>query len=122
MAPAATALPRLRIAILPRTIALLRSGIPMKNRLSDLNDHLFAQLERLSDEGISTEKMKDEIARSGAVVAVTDQILRHATLQVQAAKILSDHGIDPTSYLPKVEVNAIHAQPNGMKMLNGAKQ
>jgi hypothetical protein len=47
--------------------------------------------------------------------------LRHATLQVQAAKILSDHGIDPTSHLPKVEVNAMHAQPNGMKMLNGTK-
>lgn len=93
----------------------------MKNRLSDLNDHLFAQLERLSDEGLATEKMKEEIARSDAVVAVADQILRHATLQVQAAKILSDHGIDPTSHLPKVEVNAMHALPNGMKMLNGSK-
>lgn len=93
----------------------------MKNRLSDLNDHLFAQLERLSDEGMSTEKMENEIARSDAVVAVADQILRHATLQVQAAKILSDHGLDPTTHLPKVEVNAMHALPNGMKMLNGSK-
>jgi hypothetical protein len=92
-----------------------------KNRLTDLNDHLFAQLERLSDEGMSTEKMEAEIARSDAVVAVADQILRHATLQVQAAKILSDHGLDPTSHLPKVEVNAMHAHRNGMKMLNGSK-
>jgi hypothetical protein len=53
------------------------------------------------------------------VVAIADQILRHATLQIQAAKILSDHGLDPTSHLPKVEVNAMH--PNGMKMLNGSK-
>jgi len=90
-----------------------------KNRLADLNNHLFAQLERLSDEGMSTEKMEAEIARSDAVVAVADQILRHATLQVQAAKILSDHGLDPTSHLPKVEVNSLH--PNGMKMLNGTK-
>ncbi len=91
----------------------------MKNRLADLNDHLFAQIERLSDEGLSAEKLDTEIRRGNAVVAVADQILRQATLQVQAAKILSDHGIDPTSHLPQVEINSLRL--NGVKMLNGAK-
>mgnify|MGYP001573325908 CR=1 FL=1 len=36
-------------------------GAPMKNKLSDLNDHLFAQLERLSEEGLSPEKIAAEI-------------------------------------------------------------
>jgi hypothetical protein len=79
-----------------------------KNRLADLNDHLFAQLERMGNEDLTTEQIETEAKRSNAVVAVADQILRHATLQVQAAKILSDHGIDPTSHLPKVEVNALN--------------
>ncbi len=29
----------------------------MKNKISDLNNHLFAQFERLSDEGLSSEEV-----------------------------------------------------------------
>lgn len=75
----------------------------MKNKLSDLNDHLFAQMERLSDEDLIGEKLDQEVKRGAAVVAVADQILRHASLQMQAAKIMSDHGIDPTRQLEKIE-------------------
>jgi hypothetical protein len=75
----------------------------MKNRLSDLNDHLFAQLERLSDEDLSPEQIDAEIKRGQAVVAVADQIVRNASLHIQAAKILSDHGIDPTAKLSAIE-------------------
>jgi hypothetical protein len=91
----------------------------MKNKLSDLNDHLFAQIERLANEDLTPEKIEIEVKRGNAIVAVADQVLRHATLQVQAAKILSDHGLDPTSHLPQVEVNALRL--NGMRALNGTK-
>lgn len=72
----------------------------MKNKLTDLNDHLFAQLERLSDEDLTPEQIDTEVKRGAAIVGVADQILRHASLQVQAAKIMSDHGNDPTKHLP----------------------
>jgi hypothetical protein len=91
----------------------------MKNKLSDLNDHLFAQIERLANEDLTPEKIETEVKRGNAIVAVADQVLRHATLQVQAAKILSDHGLDPTSHLPKIEVNTL--QLNAVKALNGTK-
>lgn len=71
----------------------------MKNKLSDLNNHLFAQLERLSDEGLSGEQLDAEVRRGEAVVAVADQIIRNAGLKIQAAKIMSDHGLDPTPLL-----------------------
>ncbi len=73
-----------------------------KNRLSDLNDHLFAQIERLSDETLTPEQVEIEAKRGAAIVGAADLILRHAYLQVQAAKVMSDHGNDPTAYLSKL--------------------
>jgi hypothetical protein len=89
----------------------------MKNKLSDLNDHLFAQLERLSDEGLTPDKIEQEARRGKAIVAVADQIIRNASLQVQAAKMISEKGsIRP--YLPSVVVDGIEAP---MPKLVGAK-
>ena len=33
----------------------------MKNRLTDLNNHLFSQLERLTDEDMSAEKIEQDL-------------------------------------------------------------
>lgn len=64
----------------------------MKNKLTDLNNHLFAQLERLSDEELDAEQIAVEVKRGDAIVAVADQIVRNADLQLKAVKILADHG------------------------------
>jgi hypothetical protein len=64
----------------------------MKNKLTDLNNHLFAQLERLSDEDLTSEQITDEVKRADAVVAVADQIVRNADLQLKAVTILANHG------------------------------
>lgn len=74
----------------------------MKNKLTDLNDHLFAQLERLADEDLTGEKLEREIKRGEAIAKVADQVVRGASLQLQAAKLISDHGFDPTPHLPEV--------------------
>jgi hypothetical protein len=87
-----------------------------KNKLADLNDHLFAQLERLSQEDLTTEQIDTEVRRGSAIVAVADQILRHASLQVQAAKIMSDHGMDPTPRLPELGLT------KATRVIEGTKQ
>lgn len=78
----------------------------MKNKLSDLNNHLFAQLERLSDEDLNAEQIDAESKRGEAIVAVADQIIRNASLQIQAAKLVADYGSNPEPYLPQIEGKA----------------
>lgn len=74
----------------------------MKNKLSDLNNHLFAQLERLSEEGLSADAIEQEVKRAGAIVEVADQITRNADLQLKAAKLFADHGATVLPHLPMI--------------------
>lgn len=62
----------------------------MKNTLGDLNNHLFAQLERLSDEELTGEKLVDEISRAKAVTSVASQIIANGTLVLEARKLADD--------------------------------
>jgi hypothetical protein len=56
----------------------------VKNKLTDLNDALFAQLERLGDESMSSEKLAGEIDRSRAITEVAEKIIENASLQLEA--------------------------------------
>lgn len=58
----------------------------MKNKLTDLNDHLFSQLERLNDEGLSPEQVESEIKRSKAMSSVASQVVSNASLVFEAEK------------------------------------
>lgn len=64
----------------------------MKNKLIDLNNHLFAQLERLSDEDLTPEQIEIEVKRADAIVSIADQIVNGANLQLRAIKLIADHG------------------------------
>ena len=62
----------------------------MKNKLADLNNHLFAQLERLGDEEIAGERLEEEINRSRAVTAIASQIIANGTLVLKARIAMDD--------------------------------
>ncbi len=64
----------------------------MKNKLTDLNDHLFAQLERLSDESLSAEDIAKEVTRAQAIVDVADCIVANAGVQLKAVQLAVQHG------------------------------
>lgn len=74
----------------------------MKNKLMDLNDHLFMQLERLSDEDLSAEQIDQECKRADAIVSVSDQIISGATTQLKAATLIATHGDRFAGMLPAI--------------------
>ena len=59
----------------------------MKNKMSDLHDHLFMQLERLNDESLKGEALASEIERSKAVTSVASQIVSNANLALKAEEL-----------------------------------
>ncbi len=72
----------------------------MKNKLTDLNDHLFAQLERLGDEEILPEKLEEEICRSKAITGISKEIIGNARLVLDAQKFQVDCGVITGNDIP----------------------
>lgn len=73
----------------------------MKNTLGDLNLHLFAQLERLSDEDLKGEQLQEEINRAKAINAVAEMIIENGSLVLEAQKVMADR-YDADKKLPKM--------------------
>ena len=76
----------------------------MKNKLVDLNNHLFAQLERLGDEKLTSETLQQEAARTDAIVKVSEQIISNAQISLRAAELVAKHdGKNWESILPLID-------------------
>jgi len=73
----------------------------MQNILCDLNNHLFAQLERLGDEEITGDKLIEEINRAKAVTDIASQIIANGSL-VLKAKIATGNSMNAEFSLPKM--------------------
>lgn len=73
----------------------------IKNKLTDLNDHLFAQLERLNNEDMPEEKMMMEIERSKAVGNIAKNIISNGRLLLDSKKHFDEMGIK-TEQQPEV--------------------
>jgi len=63
----------------------------MKNKLTDLNDHLFSQLERLADEDLTDEQLAKEVKRADAMVDVAGTVLKTGELALRAAELRAEH-------------------------------
>lgn len=73
----------------------------MRNTLGDLNNHLFAQLERLDDEGLKGEKLLEEINRAKSITSVASQIISNGDLALRVIKAKDDF-ISADAKVPKM--------------------
>lgn len=74
----------------------------MTHRLSDLNNHLFAQLDRLSGKGLTGDALEAEVKRADAIVKVADQVTENAKTCLTAAKLFGEFGAQVMPYLPQI--------------------
>ena len=65
----------------------------MQNNLSDLNNHLFAQLELLNSGELSNEELEKEIKKTKAMTSISSQILKVASIQISAIKTAETYGL-----------------------------
>lgn len=61
-----------------------------KNKLSDLNNHLFAQLERLNEEDLTDQQIKNEVSRAKAISGIASQVIKSAKVTIDAMKLVAN--------------------------------
>lgn len=80
----------------------------MKNKMGDLRNHLFAQIERLGDEDLKGDDLDREIKRAKAIGQVAGQITDTARVEVDFLKTTGrDQGSD---FLPQGDTKQIEGQ------------
>jgi len=60
-----------------------------RNKLSDLNNHLFEQLERLNDEELSNEDLEKEIKRQRSMSELATNIIEINRISMDAMKLIA---------------------------------
>jgi len=72
----------------------------MKNTLSDLNNYLFEQIERINDDTLSDEELEKEIKRSETVTKIAKTIIDNGNLALNVKKHLDEYGAGDQYKMP----------------------
>lgn len=65
----------------------------MKNRIADLNNALFEELERLGDEKMNGAKLEAEVKRAEALCSVADRIIANHRTVTEVFKAAAAAGV-----------------------------
>lgn len=77
----------------------------MKNKITDLRNHLFAQIERLGDEDLKGEELNAEISRARAIGQIAGQITDTARVEVDYIKVTG--GTEGSEFLPRTDAGRL---------------
>lgn len=64
----------------------------MKNKLVDLNNHLFEELERLNNEDLKGEELQEERERARSMASIAQTIINNGELALKAVKHYDEYG------------------------------
>ena len=75
----------------------------MKNTLTDLNNYLFEQLERLNDDGLTEEQLERELRKTDATTKIAEKIIANGELAFKTMKHMDGYGYNVKDrHMPKM--------------------
>lgn len=75
-----------------------------KTTLNDLNEYLFQELDRLTNEDLSAEELDKEIRRSEALQKVAKTVIENGALALQAKKYADEYGTGSGAGVPMLGI------------------
>ena len=75
-----------------------------RTTLNDLNEYLFQEMDRLTNEDLSAEELDKEIKRSDALQKIAKTVIDNGALALQAKKYLDEYGQCGKVELPLIGV------------------
>lgn len=75
-------------------------GRGMKNTLTDLNNYLFEQLERLNDDSLTQEQLDTELKKTEGIVQISEKIIANGELAFRTMKHMDDYGYNQKHEVP----------------------
>ena len=64
----------------------------MKNTLSDLNDYLFEQLERINDDDMDDDDLEKQMKKADTACKIADRIIQNGELAFKTMQHMDDYG------------------------------
>ena len=75
----------------------------MKNTLTDLNNYLFEQLERLNDDSLTEDQLERELRKTDATTKIAEKIIANGELAFKTMKHMDDYGYNVKDrHMPKM--------------------
>lgn len=74
----------------------------MKNTLTDLNNILFEQIERINDDELKGDKLEEQLKKTKTVNDIAKTIVSNANLELQAIKHMDEYGYNRKKIMPSI--------------------
>jgi hypothetical protein len=65
-----------------------------RNKINDLRDHLFAALERIDNDDLTTEQIDAEINKAQAIAQIGSVIIQSAKVEIDFLKAMGKSGTE----------------------------